>query len=82
MTASTLARLRTLDAQPLKVMACHLSPEDKPFACRGFLAVHGEEKPGVRLALMMGFVDPPPYTCEAELVSTTAAMLHNAEQQL
>ena len=44
------------------VMSCHLSSDDKPFVCAGFVLQVGMQSQGVRLAQAMGVLDVAEFT--------------------
>lgn len=71
-----------------KIMACHGSPEDTPFVCKGYLAREGLNNINVRILLVRGQLDNPADVldaCEAagiELHSDYPAVLAKLERCL
>lgn len=41
------------------IMACHCSPEDSPWACKGYLAREGWNNLNVRRGVIAGIIDIP-----------------------
>ncbi len=48
-----------------KIMACHKSPQEKPFACRGYLAMEGYNNISVRLLVATGNSPAPQAVLDA-----------------
>ena len=70
------AALAMHDSPRGKVMACHLSTDEKPYGCAGFIARVGTDSFAVRLAMAFGALDLAEYgDGGAELHPTMAAML-------
>ncbi len=57
--AGTIGRPGAEVAPDGPMFACHHSPEDDEHVCVGWLAVHGHNHLGVRLAVLRGRLDPP-----------------------
>ena len=63
----------------LKVMACHHSPDETPFACAGFMVQVGFDSIGVRLLVLRGLDHPDHYDAEGIDLHDTLEQTRNKQ---